>query len=65
MIGEADLTPTIQIDGDLPLADLTVDLVSDLERLAPFGPGNPNLVFVSQDLQFCGHNRLDAVVNIC
>ena len=58
MIGEADLEPTIQIDGYLPLADLTVDLVSDLERLAPFGPGNPNLVFVSQDLQFCGHKPL-------
>ena len=58
MIGEADLAPTIQIDGHLPLADLTVDLVSDLERLAPFGPGNPNLVFISQDLQFYGHKPL-------
>lgn len=58
MIGEADLAPTIQIDGDLPLVDLTVDLVSDLERLAPFGPGNPSLVFFSQDLQFFGHKPL-------
>jgi single-stranded-DNA-specific exonuclease len=58
MIGEADLAPTIQIDGDLLLADLTVDLVSDLERLAPFGPGNPNLVFISHDLQFYGHKPL-------
>jgi single-stranded-DNA-specific exonuclease len=58
MIGEADLAPTIQIDGDLPLADLTVDLVSDLERLAPFGPGNPNLVLVDRELSYVSDKQL-------
>jgi single-stranded-DNA-specific exonuclease len=58
MIGEARLEPSIQIDGYLPLDNLSIDLVSDLERLAPFGPGNPNLVFVSPDLQFRGHKPL-------
>jgi single-stranded-DNA-specific exonuclease len=52
MISEARLEPTLSIDGHLPLSDLSLELVSDLERLAPFGPGNPNLVLVSRDLRF-------------
>ncbi len=58
MIGDEGFEPSIQIDGYLPLADLSLDLVSDLERLAPFGPGYPNLVFVSQDLRYQGHKPL-------
>jgi len=33
--------PALEIDGYVPLADLTVGLVEEIERLAPFGPGNP------------------------
>ena len=32
---------SLTIDGTLALPDLTIDLVADLERLAPFGNGNP------------------------
>ncbi len=38
--------PTLPIDGQLTLADLSLALVADLERLAPFGPGNPPLTLV-------------------
>ncbi|HMN62325.1 MAG TPA: hypothetical protein PJ988_18310, partial [Anaerolinea sp.] len=40
----------LQIDGQLGLTDLTLDLVSDFERLAPFGAGNPAPVFMIRDL---------------
>ncbi len=40
----------LQIDGYLPLADLTLDLVEDLEQLAPFGPGNPPPTLASRNL---------------
>lgn len=40
----------LQIDGQLGLADLTLDLISDFERLAPFGAGNPAPVFMIRDL---------------
>lgn len=36
--------PSLLLDSWVTLSDMTVDLVSDLERLAPFGPGNPPLV---------------------
>lgn len=48
-LGAAGSEPVLAIDGHLPLADLSLDLVADLERLAPFGPGNPRLVLVSPD----------------
>ncbi|MFC1923075.1 hypothetical protein ACFLY4_07280 [Chloroflexota bacterium] len=46
------LEPSLTIDGHLPFSDLSLELVSDLERLAPFGQGNPNLVLVSRDLRY-------------
>lgn len=46
-LGASAAEPVLTIDGHLPLADLSLDLVADLERLAPFGAGNPRLVLVS------------------
>jgi single-stranded-DNA-specific exonuclease len=52
--GEA-LRPSLQIDGYLSLADLSLDLVENLERLAPFGPGNPPLTLVSKRLSLTSY----------
>ena len=52
MISEAQFEPVLDIDGHLSLSELSLELVSDLERLAPFGPGNPPLTLVSRDLNF-------------
>jgi single-stranded-DNA-specific exonuclease len=46
---------SLQIDGYLSLADLSLDLVEDLERLAPFGPGNLPLTLVSKGLSLTSH----------
>jgi single-stranded-DNA-specific exonuclease len=46
---------SLQIDGYLSLADLSLDLVENLERLAPFGPGNPPLTLVSTGLLLKSH----------
>jgi single-stranded-DNA-specific exonuclease len=49
-IGDQRREPTLQIDGYLALTEMTLDLVADLDRLAPFGAGNPPLVMVSRSL---------------
>ncbi len=49
--GEAPPESLLRIDAYLALPDLTLELVSDLERLAPFGPGNPPLVLASRNLK--------------
>ncbi len=41
----------LQIDGYLDLKELNLDLVADLERLAPFGMGNPPLILVSRNVR--------------
>jgi single-stranded-DNA-specific exonuclease len=45
----------LPIDGYLSLPELSLDLVEDLERLAPFGAGNPALVFATRNLKLTGY----------
>lgn len=40
----------LTIDAFLSLKDISLELISDLEKLAPFGPGNPPLTFATQSL---------------
>ena len=37
----ADLRPKLHLDDEVALSDLTVEVVDALQRLAPFGEGNP------------------------
>lgn len=46
---------TLPIDAYLPLSSLSLELVSDLERLAPFGPGNPSLTLATRDLNLTAY----------
>lgn len=50
-VGEAELRPHLHLDAYVELSDLTLELVEDLERLAPFGPGNPGLTLASRRLR--------------
>jgi single-stranded-DNA-specific exonuclease len=45
----------LNIDSYLSLPELTLDRVEDFERLAPFGSGNPPLVFVTRNLKLTGY----------
>jgi single-stranded-DNA-specific exonuclease len=40
-LGELDLRPTTVVDAIVPAGDLTLELAQELDRLAPFGLGNP------------------------
>jgi single-stranded-DNA-specific exonuclease len=58
MLGEVEAKATLQIDGHLSLADLSLDLVEQLERLAPFGPGNPPLALASLRFLLKSHSTI-------
>jgi len=45
-----DLTPSIEIDAELPLAELRGDEIRWLARLAPHGIGNPEPAFLSRNV---------------
>lgn len=58
MSGDAPTTPALCIDGYLCLADISLDLTDDIERLAPFGNGNPPLTLATRNLKVASHRGL-------
>ncbi len=49
--GLVDLIPTLYIDTQVALKDVTVDNITDMESLQPFGEGNKEPVFLCEDMQ--------------
>ena len=58
MSGDAPPTPELTIDGYLNLSDISLDLTDDLERLAPFGNGNPPLTLATRNLRVASQKGL-------
>mgnify|MGYP003729698685 CR=1 FL=1 len=48
----------LQIEAYLSLSELSLELAEQLERLAPFGPGNPPPVFATRSLTLRNHSSL-------
>ena len=45
-----DLVPTLSVEGELPLENLTPPLLKEIEALEPFGAGNPEPFFLAKGL---------------
>ena len=45
----------LQVDAYVTLPELSLELVEDLERLAPFGAGNPAPVFATRNVKLTGY----------
>ena len=58
ILGDIEERATLEISGYLPLAALSLDLVEELERLAPFGPGNPPLTLATAGLELKTHRAV-------
>jgi single-stranded-DNA-specific exonuclease len=52
------LIPTIDIDMELSLSDLTESFVGELGKLEPFGKGNPEPLFYTRNLKLKGQIRV-------
>ncbi len=57
-IPETDLQPTIKIDAEITLNQITPEVVETLERFAPFGPSNTRPNFLSRNLEVAGPPRI-------
>ncbi|NPV84937.1 MAG: single-stranded-DNA-specific exonuclease RecJ [Anaerolineae bacterium] len=55
---EQPQTQKLLIDAFIPLQDITLDLVADLDRLAPFGPGNRPLTLATRGLKLVSYNPI-------
>ena len=51
------LVPELKLDAEAELRQVTADLVSDLQRLGPFGHGNRRPVFCSRGLEIAAPPR--------
>lgn len=59
------LVPEIVVDAELAVGELTVDLARWMERLQPFGMGNPEPVFFTRGLTLSATPRILKEVHIC
>lgn len=53
-MSEENLTPTLELDAEIPLSQLNMELVKDVEEMEPFGEGNPRPRFCSRGLTVKG-----------
>lgn len=58
MIGHVEIKPTLAIDGYIGLADISLELTQDIERLAPFGNGNLPLTLATRDVKIASRSQL-------
>ena len=57
MLGREDLVRRLRVDVVAPLRSIGPAMVRDLDRLAPFGHGNPSPVFASRSVHVAGKPR--------
>jgi len=58
LLPERNLEPTIQVNGIYNLDELNLDLADCIEKLAPFGSGNPKLVLASNQLKITNSSKI-------
>ncbi|RMF86312.1 MAG: single-stranded-DNA-specific exonuclease RecJ [Nitrospinota bacterium] len=54
LLGGEPFIPTLQIDAEVTLAELSPSFLEALQRLEPFGEGNPPPIFAAYDLEAIG-----------
>ena len=54
----ADFEPVLDVDGELPLSDVTPELFQTLAFLEPYGMGNPEPVFSTRGVQLVAPPRI-------
>jgi single-stranded-DNA-specific exonuclease len=57
-LGSDPLEPILEIDLGIELTQIDFPLVEQIERLAPFGHGNPPLIMSASDLKLASHSKL-------
>lgn len=58
VVTKRDLEPFLEVDSELRLSDVDESLLEEIDRLAPFGPANPQPVFAARDLAVIAEPRI-------
>ena len=57
-LGEEAEKPTLKIDLTVALEEIDFPLIEEVDRLAPFGPGNPPVTFAARGLRLVNHTLM-------
>ena len=57
LLDKKEMAPLINIDAEIKFSDITPDLISGLERLKPFGEGNREPLFLTQNTRLKNSHR--------
>jgi single-stranded-DNA-specific exonuclease len=57
-----DLTPSLEIDGALDFSAIGLPLIREINSLKPFGIGNPEPLFMSEQVEVCERKEFSAGV---
>lgn len=57
-LSKEDLQPCLYIDAELPTEEITFELVGELQKLEPYGAGNPRPTFQARNLCILSEPRL-------
>ncbi len=57
-ITEAQLTPEISINADLPLDDISMQFFQIISQMEPFGPDNMRPIFIAKQVYDTGYTKL-------
>ena len=68
-LADEDLIEKIRIDADMPFGYVSKKVIEDINKLEPFGRGNPSPVFAQKDMTFLsdrrfGEDKTHAFVNV-
>ena len=58
LLKDVAIVEALRLTQELSLDQIDLDLVSEIERLAPFGPGNPPLLFLLRDLTLISESQV-------
>jgi single-stranded-DNA-specific exonuclease len=57
-LSDEDLQPCVYVDAELPTEEITFQLVGELQKLEPYGAGNPRPTFQARNLCILSEPRL-------
>jgi len=58
VLTDDDLMPELEIDSDLSISEINLDMIHEIERLEPFGEGNPEPIFATNKAIVAGDPRV-------
>ena len=57
-LGPEPALPLLELEGEVSLAELSRPVVEEMQRLEPFGAGNPDPLFSARDIRLAGNPQL-------